>query len=131
MAPGYRVAERPLPFRCISPASGQQWQPALQPPQQCRGRQNLDARRGKLDGQRQTVQSGADSGNRRSDSFGQHEIRPHRPRPIDEERHRLVRRQRGQIHTFHLVRETQRGHGILMFALQSQRGTAGYQQFDP
>ena len=90
VAPGDRVAHRLLPGGQVARAAGQQRQPPLQPGEQRRRREDLDARGGQLDGQRQAVQAAADLGDRRRRSR-----RSARSRPCtacarcDEEPHRL------------------------------------------
>ena len=55
VAPGDRVAHRLLPGRQVAVAARQERQAPLQPGQQCRRREDLDAGGGQLDRQRQAV----------------------------------------------------------------------------
>ncbi|HEX5506478.1 MAG TPA: hypothetical protein VFW96_27925, partial [Thermomicrobiales bacterium] len=62
LAPGDRGAEGPLARGEVGRAAGQHRQPARQPGEQRRRRQQRHARGGELERQRQAVQPGADRG---------------------------------------------------------------------
>ena len=55
-------AQRLLPFRQVARPAGQQLEPSFEPGTQLRRRQDLHARGGQLDRQRQAVQPAADVG---------------------------------------------------------------------
>ena len=77
--------------RCRAGASrlpaGQQRQPRLQPRQQRRGRQDLDARRGQLDGERQAVEPLTDGGDRTGVLRREHKLRLYGMRALHKEGH--------------------------------------------
>ena len=62
VAPGDRGAQRPLPLGGRAGAAGEQWQSLLEPLEQHRRRERLDARGSQLDRERQTVEAPADLG---------------------------------------------------------------------
>ena len=119
VAPRDRAPQRLLPVGEIARARLQQAEAALQPRQDRRGRQQLDARRGQLDRQRQPVQAGADLGDRRGVVVGDLESRLDRERPLDEQPDRLVLR-----HTLGgraRIGEHQRRHRHLLLARDAKR----------
>ena len=78
--------KRPLAGGQVARAAGQQRQPAVEPGQQRRRRQEGDAGRRQLDGERQPVEAAADRGHgRRRCSAVRAKSGLHRPRSLDEE----------------------------------------------
>ncbi len=85
VAPGDGVAQGAQPRRLVARPAGQQRQPALQPRQQRRRREDGAARGGQLDRQRQPVQADADGGDARGVVVSEGEVGPRRPRSGTEE----------------------------------------------
>ena len=63
IGPGDGITHRPLPFGSVADPSGQYGQPMLQPGQECRRWQGVDARRGQLNGEWKPIDAAADGGN--------------------------------------------------------------------
>ena len=103
VAPLDRRAERPLAFRRVARAAGEQRQRALQAREQRLRREQLRPRGGELQRERQTVEPPADRIHRRV----RLERAADRAGSFDEERHRLVRRERVE-RILALAREAQR-----------------------
>ena len=127
VAPGDRVAHRPLALGRVAPAPGQQRQPPRQAGQQGRRREEGAPGGGQLDRQRQPVQPVADGRHRPGVLVREGERGVGRPRPVDEEPDRgdsgqLVRR-RQPVRVGH--RQGRHGHDVL--AGEAQGGPAGGQ----
>ena len=78
VAPGDRVAQRPLALVGVLRAAGQQGQPLVEPAQERLRRERPHARRRQLDRERQAVEPPADRGDRIGVLVGQLEVRPRR-----------------------------------------------------
>ena len=82
------------PHRCATPAPGGLAQARLDARQDLGHRHRGHPRRGQLDPQRQTVETGAELGHERLVVLVHDEVRPPRPGPLDEQAGRVLRRQR-------------------------------------
>jgi hypothetical protein len=100
----------------------------FQPCQHGLRRQQLDPRRRQLDRQRQPVQPRAQLGHRRRAGVGDREVRAGRPGALDEQRHRLVLRQRLEVRQALGVRQLQRRDRELVLAGEVERRATGHQQ---
>ena len=125
VAPGDRAAQRLLPRRQVARAATQQVEPALQPLQDALRREDLDAGRGQLDGQRQAVQGSHEPGHRRRVGLGQAEVRPGRPGPLHEEGHAVDLGQGLQGRQVGRVGDAQGRHRVLLLAVDVERGPRG------
>ena len=90
MAPGDRRPQGLLPVRQVAAATSEQAQRVFQPGQDRLRRQQLDPRRGQLDGQRQAVQPAGDLRDGRRVPLVDREVRRHRGGPLGEQAHRLA-----------------------------------------
>jgi hypothetical protein len=86
VAPGDRRPQRLLSLGRVSGPARENWEPLLQASEQGIGRQDLDARRSQLDGERQAVEAAADLGH---GPVGR-KIGADGPCALVEERHRVV-----------------------------------------
>ena len=120
VAPGDRVAQGLLSRRQVTRPPRQRRQAALQPRQQRRRRQELDARRGQLDRQRQPVQPADDLGDGLGILRRQGEARPQRLRARDEQGDGVVARQLGQRWQRHRIGHRQRLDLVLVLGLQAE-----------
>ena len=96
VAPIHGGAQRLLPLRQVARAAGQQLQPARQARQHGRGRKNFDPRGRQFDGERQTIQTGANLGDRGRVFPVELKIRLGGDGALHEQRDRGVLRQRPQ-----------------------------------
>ena len=94
VAPLERGAKRPLTHRLVACAARQQREPLIEPLEDRIGREEADAGGGELDGEWQTIQASADQLDGCRVPAGRHEVRRGGERPIDEQRDRLIRRER-------------------------------------
>ena len=140
VAPRDRPAQRLLALRQVPRARREQREVVLEPGDDLFGRQELDARRGKLDGQRHPVQPRGDPADRRRVGVRELEGGSHRAGTGHEQLGRFepLQRCRGhgaqfgrQVQAFEL-REArgirwrgQSGHGELLLAVDAQRSPAG------
>ena len=127
MAPGDRRPQGLLPVRQVAAAAGEQAQRVLQPGQDRLRRQQLDPRRGQLEGQRQAVQPAGDLGDRRRVPLVDGEVRQHRGGPLGEQAHRLAPGQRFGRGTAARVRDGERRDRAFLLAGDPQRRAAADQ----
>jgi hypothetical protein len=103
----------------------------VEPCQQPVRRQQPDARRRQFDRQRQPVQPRADRGDGRRVVVGQREVRPDRPRALDEESDCLTGRDRIERAPGGWVGKDQRRDWEFLLAGDMQRPTASHKQGQP
>ena len=116
VAPGDRAAQRLLPFGKVAGAAGEQSKAVLEPAQHRFGREDPDARRRQLDGQRQPIEAHADLGHRRRVVVRDVEIGLHGARSLDEERDCLELRELREWRQVGGIGEAERRNRILLLA---------------
>ena len=94
VAPVDRRAERLLAGGQVARAAGEEVEALLEPGEQRLGREQLRTRGGELDRERQAVEADADLGDRRRVRVRDREVGLHGPGALDEERDRVVLRER-------------------------------------
>ena len=114
VAPGDGVAQGALPRRGVAWSTGEDGQAAFQPFQQGVRRQESDARRGELDGQRQPIEALADGGDGRRVVLGQREVGHDGPCSLHEEVDRRHAGELGQRQNRFGRRQGQGRHGNLL-----------------
>ena len=116
-----------MPVRHVPCAPAQELEAAPQSRQHGLGREELDARRGQFDGQRQAVQADADLGHRRGVGVVHPEVGLDRQGALDEERHGGILRQGLDGRQVPGIGQVERGHRELVLAAEPQHHPAGHQ----
>ena len=124
VTPVHGVAKRLLPSWQIAGAAGQQVQAAFEACQHGGRRKQLDARRGKFDGQREAVKARADGRHRGCVFLRQCELVLHSLRTFHKERDRWKTGKHFQRRHGLGVGQRERGHGKFMFAVDMKRRLA-------
>ena len=99
----------------------------LEPAEHRLRREDSDARRRQLDGQRQAVESHADLGHGRRVLVGDLEVGLHRAGALDEERDRLELRELGERREVRRVGQAERRNRVLLLARHAQHAAAARQ----
>jgi serine phosphatase RsbU (regulator of sigma subunit)/anti-sigma regulatory factor (Ser/Thr protein kinase) len=124
IAPVNCRAHGPVPRRQIRRSASQQSKPIGETPQKFRRPEKLDARRGKLDGQWQSIQPATDLGDSRDVAVGKHEFRIARLRALDEQLNGVIASH--AIDGRDLIRRRrQRRNGEFALAVDSERSPTG------
>ncbi len=127
-APVDGAAQGLLPGRQVSCPTLEQGQAALEAREHGLRTEELDARRGQLDGQGQAVEPGGDGGHGRGILVGHREVRFSRHGAGDEERDGLVERECLERRQVSRIWHAQRRHRVLLLAVDVEQGAAGGQQ---
>ncbi len=105
----------------------EQREPIIEARRNALNAERWDARRGKLDGQRNAVKASRNRGHGRCDAGVWRESRFRRPRAREEEPHRVIPED-AFVHIGAFMRHRQGRHPINVFAFDPQGLTAGDQQ---
>ena len=116
-----------MPIRHVPRTPAQELETAPQARQDGLGRQELDTRRGQLNGQWQPVQADADRGHRRGVSVVHLEVGLDRQGALDEEGHGGILRQGLDGRQVAWIGQVERGHRELVLTAEPQHHAAGHQ----
>ncbi len=122
VAPVDRRAERLLARGHVPWAAGEEVEALLEPGEQRLRREQLGARGRELDRERESVEADADLGDRGRVRVGDGEVGLDGPGAFDEERDRLVLRERRDRRQVRRVGQVERRHLVLVLARRGERG---------